>query len=208
MCLIVWLVGGARAGDPLCFHLSGAPHYMYACSWSLSKLQGSRAQQARACRRAIGHATCARACTPALYSHLVIRKWESVSAGHGSQKRDYSGDERDGMNETICPSDFESAGQIVDDDLNARLVRRVPSGCILHALLDACHSGTGMDLPFVAMIDPRRDQMFWTDERGQCAATRFVFDAHVCCIASRPSRDLTRGAAGCSGPIAMRAGAL
>ena len=64
-------------------------------------------------------------------------------AGHGSQKRDYTGDERDGLNETICPTDFMRAGQIIDDTLNERLVRRVPKGCILHALLDACHSGTG-----------------------------------------------------------------
>jgi metacaspase-1 len=88
------------------------------------------------------------------------------------------------MNETICPTDFQSAGQIVDDDLNTRLVRRVPSGCILHALLDACHSGTGMDLPFVAMIDPRTNRMFWTDERGRCALARLAVASRAVALLS------------------------
>lgn len=29
-------------------------------------------------------------------------------AGHGSQSPDYTGDESDGMNETICPCDFQN----------------------------------------------------------------------------------------------------
>lgn len=86
------------------------------------------------------------------------------------------------MNETICPCDFQRAGQIVDDDLNARLVRRVPQGCILHALLDACHSGTGMDLPFVAMIDPRSNRMFWTDERGRCVPAAQAAHCALSCL--------------------------
>ncbi len=38
-------------------------------------------------------------------------------SGHGSQKRDTDGDEEDGMDETICPMDYERAGVIVDDEL-------------------------------------------------------------------------------------------
>lgn len=53
-------------------------------------------------------------------------------AGHGSQKPDPSGLERDGMNETLCPTDFEQAGQIVDDELNARLINPVPHGVSLY----------------------------------------------------------------------------
>lgn len=84
--------------------------------------------------------------------------------GHGSQKRDYSGDERDGMNETICPTDFERAGQIIDDELNKHLVNPLPAGVRLHALLDACHSGTGMDLRHVTKLDKRSGQIRWKDE--------------------------------------------
>jgi hypothetical protein len=64
---------------------------------------------------------------------------------------------------------MQTAGQIVDDDLNKALVRPIPDGCILHALIDACHSGTGLDLRYVAMIDKRSGQVFWTDEGGRCA---------------------------------------
>lgn len=50
--------------------------------------------------------------------------------------------------ETICPSDFKSAGQIVDDELNERLVKPLMPGVTLHALMDCCHSGTALDLPY------------------------------------------------------------
>eukprot|EP00892_Ulva_mutabilis_P001307 jgi/Ulvmu1/11177/UM072_0013.1 len=85
-------------------------------------------------------------------------------SGHGSQKRDWSGDERDGMNETICPTDFRQAGQIVDDELNKHLVNPLGHGVRLHALLDACHSGTGMDLRHVTKLDKRSGAIRWRDE--------------------------------------------
>lgn len=49
-------------------------------------------------------------------------------AGHGSQSRDATGDESDGMNETLCPTDFQQAGQIVDDEINRALINQVPQG--------------------------------------------------------------------------------
>jgi metacaspase-1 len=69
-------------------------------------------------------------------------------SGHGSQVRDTSGDEVDGLDETILPLDFKTAGQITDDDMYDILVRRVPKGARLTALFDCCHSGTGLDLPY------------------------------------------------------------
>lgn len=69
-------------------------------------------------------------------------------SGHGSQQRDYSGEESDGMNETICPTDFRTAGQIVDNELNHALCNPLPQGVTLHAIIDACHSGTALDLPY------------------------------------------------------------
>jgi hypothetical protein len=52
------------------------------------------------------------------------------------------------MNETILPTDHKRAGQIVDDDLNRALVRPLQTGVTLHAVIDACHSGTALDLPY------------------------------------------------------------
>jgi metacaspase-1 len=74
-------------------------------------------------------------------------------SGHGAQQRNYSGDEVDGYDETLCPLDFETQGMIVDDEINAALVRPLPHGVKLHALIDACHSGTALDLPFLCRMD-------------------------------------------------------
>lgn len=52
-------------------------------------------------------------------------------AGHGSQSRDPTGDEADGMNETLCPTDFKQAGQIIDDEINQSLINLVPQGVSL-----------------------------------------------------------------------------
>lgn len=37
----------------------------------------------------------------------MVLEAAGVSAGHGSQVRDDSGDEVDGLNETLCPCDFK-----------------------------------------------------------------------------------------------------
>ncbi|PHJ20101.1 ice family protease p20 domain-containing protein [Cystoisospora suis] len=69
-------------------------------------------------------------------------------SGHGGRQIDRSGIEEDGYDETILPLDFETAGQIVDDELHAFLVQPLQNGCRLTAVMDCCHSGTGLDLPF------------------------------------------------------------
>jgi len=69
-------------------------------------------------------------------------------SGHGAQQRDPLGYEEDGLNETLLPMDVCTQGTITDDELNAILVRNLPSGCKLLAVIDACHSGTQLDLPF------------------------------------------------------------
>lgn len=74
-------------------------------------------------------------------------------SGHGSQQRNYSGDEVDGYDETLCPTDFETHGMILDDEINATIVRPLPRGAKLHAIIDACHSGTVLDLPFLCRMD-------------------------------------------------------
>jgi hypothetical protein len=70
-------------------------------------------------------------------------------SGHGSQQINYNGEELDGYDETLIPMDFQTAGPIVDDDINSTIVRPLPVGVTLHAIVDACHSGTVLDLPYL-----------------------------------------------------------
>ncbi|XP_020085350.1 metacaspase-1 [Ananas comosus] len=85
-------------------------------------------------------------------------------SGHGSQQRCYNSDEVDGYDETLCPLDFETQGMIVDDEINATIVRPLPRGARLHAIIDACHSGTVLDLPFLCRMN-RSGQYAWEDHR-------------------------------------------
>ncbi|GMH00649.1 hypothetical protein Nepgr_002488 [Nepenthes gracilis] len=85
-------------------------------------------------------------------------------SGHGSRQRNYNGDEVDGYDETLCPLDFETQGMIVDDEINATIVRPLPCGVKLHAIIDACHSGTVLDLPFLCRMN-RSGQYVWEDHR-------------------------------------------
>lgn len=92
-------------------------------------------------------------------------------SGHGSQQYDRNGDEEDGYDETICPTDFRHAGQIVDDELNALMVRPLLPGVTLHAVIDACHSGTALDLPYRAKVDGA-GRWYWKGRHMPNKATR------------------------------------
>lgn len=72
--------------------------------------------------------------------------WCSFS-GHGKQIDDMSNDEIDGLDEAILPEDYATAGYILDDEIHDILVRGTPVGARLTALFDACHCGSGLDLP-------------------------------------------------------------
>ncbi|KAL0085008.1 caspase domain-containing protein [Phycomyces blakesleeanus] len=70
-------------------------------------------------------------------------------SGHGGHVDDTNGDEVDGKDETICPSDYQIEGQIIDDDMYDLLVRPLCVGSRLTAVFDSCHSGTALDLPYI-----------------------------------------------------------
>mmetsp|Transcript_21031 Transcript_21031/g.26614 ORF Transcript_21031/g.26614 Transcript_21031/m.26614 type:complete len:255 (-) Transcript_21031:41-805(-) len=70
-------------------------------------------------------------------------------SGHGGQQEDTTGMEEDGLDETIMPIDFQTAGHITDDTIHDLLVRPLPAGVRLTAIFDSCHSQTAMDLPYV-----------------------------------------------------------
>ncbi|ESQ31468.1 hypothetical protein EUTSA_v10004470mg [Eutrema salsugineum] len=86
-------------------------------------------------------------------------------SGHGSQQKDYNGDEMDGQDEALCPLDHETEGKIIDDEVNKTLVRPLVHGAKLHAVIDACNSGTVLDLPFVCRME-RNGYYEWEDHRS------------------------------------------
>ncbi len=51
---------------------------------------------------------------------------------------------------------------IIDDELNNWLVNPLPQGCKLHCIIDACHSGSVMDLPYRSKI--KHGQPHWKEE--------------------------------------------
>jgi hypothetical protein len=63
-------------------------------------------------------------------------------SGHGSQAPDADGDEGDGRDETIVPSDGRTEGiaDITDDEIGALLAEVQADNCVI--VMDSCHSGT------------------------------------------------------------------
>jgi len=74
-------------------------------------------------------------------------------SGHGASVKDDDGDEADGKDEALCPLDYDSAGLLRDDDVFKLLVAPLQAGVSLICVLDCCHSGTILDLPFMFKAD-------------------------------------------------------
>lgn len=83
----------------------------------------------------------------------IREAWFSYS-GHGSYLNNNSiGDEQDNQDEALVPLDYFNSGLIRDDELYNLMVKMIPKTCTLFAIVDACHSGTSLDLPYVYRTD-------------------------------------------------------
>jgi hypothetical protein len=69
-------------------------------------------------------------------------------SGHGAQEEDLNGDESDGQDEVLCPIDSKVNGYISDDIIKSKLVDKLKDNVTLVMLVDACHSGTIVDLKY------------------------------------------------------------
>jgi len=85
-------------------------------------------------------------------------------SGHGGKLKDDSGDEADGYDETLIPLDYGQSGQIRDDDLLRYLVLKFQSGVFVTSLMDCCHSGTVLDLPYNFKADGKQTGMEANDD--------------------------------------------
>ncbi|GIL72976.1 hypothetical protein Vretimale_4621 [Volvox reticuliferus] len=74
-------------------------------------------------------------------------------SGHGTQIPSYDGDEKDGKDEAICPTDMNV---ICDDDLRALLKPlEAKPGVKFTFIADCCHSGTLLDHETVQISGPK-----------------------------------------------------
>lgn len=80
-------------------------------------------------------------------------------SGHGGKVKDQDGDEKDGYDETLIPLDYQSAGQIRDDTLFKDLVGKLREGVFATSIMDCCHSGSVLDLPYVFIADGEDTEM-------------------------------------------------
>ncbi|KQK21444.1 metacaspase-1 [Brachypodium distachyon] len=98
-------------------------------------------------------------------------------SGHGTQAEDQDGDELDGQDEAICALD----GIILDDEINEAIVRPLLPGVKLHAIIDACRSGTVLDLPNLCDIK-KNGKPQWKDHSPPTGAWKKTSGGHAILI--------------------------
>lgn len=76
-------------------------------------------------------------------------------SGHGSYVIDNNGDEEDGKDEVLCPVDCDDNGFIFDDYLKSQFVDKLGSNVTLVVIIDACHSGSMLDLKYSYNCDTK-----------------------------------------------------
>lgn len=69
-------------------------------------------------------------------------------SGHGTYDIDENGDEEDKRDEFICPIDCDTNGCLSDDYIKRYLIDRLGRNVTLFVIMDACHSGTLLDLKY------------------------------------------------------------
>ena len=74
-------------------------------------------------------------------------------SGHGGQVEDPTGRHPTGLLDTIVPVDFQENGQINSDQLHRHLISALPPNSTLFVILDCCHSGSALELPYVYKSD-------------------------------------------------------
>ncbi|KAL3724061.1 hypothetical protein ACJRO7_036130 [Eucalyptus globulus] len=107
-------------------------------------------------------------------------------SGHGLRHPESDGDELDGFNESICPVDFTTEGVILDNEINSTIVRPLPKGVTLHALVDSCHSGTVLDLSYVYNITTGQ----WVDNGPPSGAYKGTSGGLAICLSACADEDL------------------
>ena len=104
-------------------------------------------------------------------------------SGHGCNIKDRSGDENDGLDECILPSDFKTRG-IITDNMIKGILRRFYYKTKLTCIFDCCHSGTICDLKYT--YDVFRSTSVMTTKYAPCSPKILLISG---CMDSQTSAD-------------------
>jgi hypothetical protein len=83
-------------------------------------------------------------------------------SGHGGRVRDRNGDEVSGLDSCIYPIRNGVLETITDDEIRAAIADKIPAGCKCFVVLDACHSGTAVDLRY-GWQTPSQETLTYTE---------------------------------------------
>eukprot|EP00548_Thalassiothrix_antarctica_P001388 CAMPEP_0194147066 /NCGR_PEP_ID=MMETSP0152-20130528/22502_1 /TAXON_ID=1049557 /ORGANISM="Thalassiothrix antarctica, Strain L6-D1" /LENGTH=329 /DNA_ID=CAMNT_0038847753 /DNA_START=90 /DNA_END=1079 /DNA_ORIENTATION=+ len=100
-------------------------------------------------------------------------------SGHGTKVKDRDGDEADGYDEALVPVDYQEEGLINDDDLYDILCKPLAKGATMVSLMDCCHSGTILDLPYIFKADGSMPEGMQLDESLDFDGLIQSFGGHV-----------------------------
>lgn len=142
---------GIRRGILFGLNYTGTRHVLRGCVNDVSEMSRWLNGHGFTCNLYCDYdSTCADAIVERLWeladdSHreVIDVAWIHYS-GHGTSILDTSGDELDGKDECIVPSDM----RLIPDDYLHRLFRRFHPRTRVIFIADCCHSGTIGDLPF------------------------------------------------------------
>ena len=80
--------------------------------------------------------------------YIQIKSIVVLNSGHGCSIKDDNGDEADGMDEALCPLDYKKSGVLRDDLVFEKLITPLRKGVVCTCIMDCCHSGSILDLPY------------------------------------------------------------
>eukprot|EP00578_Thalassiosira_sp_NH16_P011561 CAMPEP_0181120302 /NCGR_PEP_ID=MMETSP1071-20121207/24082_1 /TAXON_ID=35127 /ORGANISM="Thalassiosira sp., Strain NH16" /LENGTH=464 /DNA_ID=CAMNT_0023204945 /DNA_START=132 /DNA_END=1529 /DNA_ORIENTATION=+ len=144
--------------------LSGCHNDVHNVAKYLTQVQGFRKENVTILMDDGVHKNPTKSAIMSAYKRLVKESKEGDVvfchySGHGGRLPDDNGDEEDGYDETLIPVDFNKNGQIRDDNLLKILVHPMPAGVTMTCLMDCCHSGTVLDLPYRFTADGDLEEM-------------------------------------------------
>ena len=96
-------------------------------------------------------------------------------SGHGGLIRDTNGDEVSGNDSCIYPCTNGTLETMTDDEIRATLAVRIPSGSKCFVVLDACYSGSGVDLRYLWQVTAQDELIYSEDNRHEKTLGDVVF---------------------------------